>query len=347
MAEIKTYPFLRHLRAEPTVFVQRFRGGRPVRAGNGLAFWFRTTNTTVTEVPVDDRELPFLFRARSRDFQALTVQGAITYRVVDPALLAARIDFTLDLGTGRLNETPMEQVAALLGQLAQQFVTDELVGMDLRRILRDGVAPIRDRIGEGLAAEPAVQDLGLQVVAVRVADVAPTAEVEQALQQPAREVIQQEADGATFNRRALAVQNERAIAENELKNRVELARQNEELVRQEGQNRRRAAEEEATAKLVEAEAADERGRLELDRRAATIDAVEAAKLRAETERTRIQTEAGPQVLLALALQQLAGEIGKVEHLTITPDLLQPLLGGLAAAGAAPARDLPAAPRTEA
>ncbi|WP_026909894.1 SPFH domain-containing protein [Patulibacter minatonensis] len=337
MAEIKTYPLLRHLRAEPTVHVQRFRGGKPVRAGNGLAFWFRTTNTTVTEVPVDDRELPFLFRARSRDFQELTVQGAITYRVTDPALVAARIDFTLDLATGRLNENPMEQVAGLLTQLAQQFVTDELVGMDLRRILQDGVAPIRDRIGIGLAGEAAVRDLGLEVVAVRVADVAPTAEVEQALQRPAREVIQQEADGATFQRRALAVQNERAIAENELQNRVELARQQEELVRQEGQNRRQTAEEEAAAALVEAQAADERGRLELDRRAATIDAVEAAKLRAETERTRIQAEAGPQVLLALALQQLAGEIGKVEHLTITPDLLQPLLGGLAAAGDATRR----------
>lgn len=332
MAEIKTYPLVRHLRAEPTVFVQRYRGGRPVRAGRGLAFWFRTTNTTVTEIPVDDRELPFLFRARSRDFQELTVQGAITYRVVDPERLAARVDFTLDLATGRTNETPLEQVAALLGQLAQQVVTDELVGVDLRTILRDGVAPIRERIGLGLAEEPAVVELGLQVVAVRVADVAPTAEVEQALQRPAREVIQQEADGATFERRARAVQNERAIAENELQNRVELARRQEQLVEQEGQNRRRAAEEEATAALVEAQAADERGRLELDRRAATIDAVEAAKLRAETERTRIQAEAGPQVLIALALQDLAAQIGKVDHLTVTPDLLQPLLAGLAATG---------------
>lgn len=328
MAEIKTYPFARHLRAEPTVHVQRFRSGRPVRGGTGLAFWFRPTNTTVTEVPVDDRELPFLFRVRSRDFQELTVQGVITFRVVDPERVARRIDFTLDLRTGRPNETPMEQVAGLLTQLAQQFVIDELVGQDLRDILRDGVAPIRESIGAGLRAEPALADLGLEVVAVRVAAIAPTSEVEQALQQPAREAIQQRADEATFERRALAVQNERAIAENELKNRVELARRQEELVRQEGQNRRHEAEETAAAQLVEAQAADERGRLQIERQAASIDTVEAARLRAEAERVRIQAEAGPQVLLALALQQLAGEIGKVDHLTITPDLLQPLLAGL-------------------
>jgi len=31
------------------------------------------------------------------------------------------------------------------------------------------------------------------------------------------------------------------------------------------------------------------------------------------------------VLRALALQELAGALGTVDHLTVTPDLLQPLL----------------------
>ena len=51
---------------------------------------------------------------------------------------------------------------------------------------------------------------------MRVAAVAPTSEMEKALQQPTREAIQQDADEATFRRRALAVEKERAIAENEL-----------------------------------------------------------------------------------------------------------------------------------
>jgi hypothetical protein len=33
----------------------------------------------------------------------------------------------------------------------------------------------------------------------------------------------------------------------------------------------------------------------------------------------------PEVLLALALRELAGQLGQVEHLTITPELLTPLL----------------------
>ena len=321
-------PVLRHLRAEPTSHVMRYRRGRLVADGPGLAFWFRPITTAVAEIPVDDRELPFLFHARSADFQRVTVQGAITFRVADPARLAARIDFTVDLESGGWSAEPLEQVGGLLTQLAQQFVIDQLAARELRAILTEGVAPIRARIGRGLAEEPALQELGLQLVAVRVAEVAPTTEVEKALQQPTREEIQSRADEATFARRATAVENERAIAENELANRIELARRDEQLVAQQGANERRRVQEEAAARQLEAAAEDERRRLEAQRQADTIDLVEAAQLRAARERAEIQKAMPANVLYALALQELAGQLGNIEHLSITPDLVGPLLARL-------------------
>jgi regulator of protease activity HflC (stomatin/prohibitin superfamily) len=318
-------PFLRHLRAEPTAHVMRYRRGELVQEGTGLAFWFRPITTAIAEIPVDDRELPFLFHARSADHQRVTVQGAITFRVTDPERLAGHVDFSIDLDRGVWTGEPLEQVGGLLTQLAQQFVIDQLATRELRAILAEGVAPMRARIDRGLAEEPALAALGLQVVAVRVADVAPTAEVEKALQQPAREHIQSQADEATFARRATAVENERAIAENELANRIELARREEQLVSQHGTNERRRAEEEAAARMVAARAADERARLEARRRADAIDLVEQAGLRIERERAEIQQAMSPDVLLALALRELAGQLGNIEHLTITPDLIGPLL----------------------
>ena len=276
-------------------------------------------------MPIDDRELPFLFRVRSADFQELTVQGVITFRVADPGSLARRVDFTVDLATGRWAQAPLEQVAGLLSQLAQQFVVDELVRLDVRTILAGGVAPIRARITAGLAEEPALRELGIELVAVRVAAVAPTAELEKALRQPTREAIQQQADQATFSRRALAVEKERAIAENELGNRIELTRREEELVAQAGANERLRATEQAAAEQIQAQAADERGRLDSAREADEIDLLEGAHLRAERERAEIQTSVPPEVLMAVALQGLAGELGQIDHLTITPDLLAPLL----------------------
>ena len=303
MADIRPFPFFRHLRAEPTSHVLHYRRGVLRREGPGLAFWFRAIDTAVAEVPIDDRELPFLFHARSADFQELTVQGAVSFRVAEPGRLARRVDFTVDLLRGRWTQAPLEQVGGLLTQLAQQFVIDDFVKMELRRILAGGVAPIRDRITAGLLAEPALAELGIEVVAVRVAAVTPSADVEKALRQPTREEIQQRADQATFQRRALAVESERAIAENELANRIELARREEDLITRESANQAIAAQAEAER----------------------IDVLEAARLRAERERAELQTALGPQVLLALALQDLAGQLGRVEHLAITPDLLTPLL----------------------
>ena len=276
MADITHFPLVRHLRSEPTYHVLRYRKGELKRDGAGLAFWFRAANTAVAEVPVDDRELPFLFRVRSADFQELTVQGVITFRVGDPQSLARRVDFTLDLKSGRWAQAPLEQVAGLLSQLAQQFVVDELVKLDVRTILHGGVAPIRDRIAQGLAQEPALHELGIALVAVRVADLAPTAELEKALRQPTREAIQQRADEATFSRRAMAVDKERAIGENELANRIELTRREEELVTRSAAN----------------------DRLRAQARADEIDVVESAKLRTERERAEIQSAVPPQVLLA-------------------------------------------------
>jgi regulator of protease activity HflC (stomatin/prohibitin superfamily) len=333
MAEIKTFPLLRHLRAEPTSHVLRYRRGALHRDGAGLAFFFRAIDTAVAEVPIDDRELPFLFHARSADFQQLTVQGVITFRIADPRRTARRVDFAIDLDSGRWTQTPLEQVAGLLTQLAQQFVIDELVKLDVRTILSDGVAPIRARIAAGLAGETALQDLGLEIVAVRVAAVASTAELEKALQQPTREAIQQRADEATFQRRALAVESERAIADNELTTRIELSKREQELVAQDGANARRKAEERAAALLVDARAADERAELDATREAATIEAVQTAKLRAEAERARIQSSIPAPTLLGLGLQRLASQIGNVEHLTITPDIVTGLIAQVSQNGA--------------
>lgn len=68
-------PFLRHLRAEPTSHVIRYRRGELVAQGPGLAFWFRPITTAIAEIPVDDRELAFLFHARSADYQRVTAQA--------------------------------------------------------------------------------------------------------------------------------------------------------------------------------------------------------------------------------------------------------------------------------
>jgi regulator of protease activity HflC (stomatin/prohibitin superfamily) len=332
MARISRYPFVSHLRAEASTHVIRYRNGRPVGSGRGLAFWFRPLETAIAEIPLDDQELTFVFHGRSADLQEVVAQGVVTYRVVEPETLAARIDFGIDLATGAHTKTPLDQIAARLTGLAQQHASAAMADTTLRDLVADGVGRLRERIGEGLAADPSVAGMGLAIASVRVTAVQPSAEVEKALAAPTRERIAADADEAAFARRAAAVDKERAIAENELANKIELARRESDLVGQEGANERRKATEMAAAARIAADGKADIRRIAADADAQAIRLIETERNAVEAERIAVYRDLAPAVLMGLAAREFAGKIETIEHLNLTPDLLGTLFSDLLAAG---------------
>jgi len=335
MADIARYPLVRHLRGAPTVHVRHLRRGKVVHDGVGLSFWFRPLTAVLSELPVDDREVPLLFHARTADFQDVTVQMTVSYRLADPANAAQRLDFSIDPDTGMWRGTPLQQIAGLLTETAHQHALDLLARTALVDALADGVGEVRRRVAGGLEADPRLAQTGLEVIDVRVVAVRPQPEVEKALQTPTRERVQQDADRATFERRAVAVERERAIGENEVQTKIELARREEQLVSQQGANARRTAEEEAAAAKIANNAWIDRERQVKEVRAEGIRAVGNAEADVEAARLAAYRELDQHVLLGLALKELAANLPKVDSLVLTPDLLAPVLARLGAAPTAP------------
>jgi len=202
----------------------------------------------------------------------------------------------------------------------------------VREIRAHGIEALRERIRTGLLADRELRDMGLEIVSVRLASVKPSADLERALQMPTRESIQQKADEATFARRAQAVENERAIQENELQNKIELARREETLIAQHGQNERRRAEEEIEAARLRAEGEAAQERLQSVTQAESIRVVEEAKVAAERDRMEIYRDLPTPVIIGLAAQELAGKLQSIEHLTVSPELFGPLVTDLIRAG---------------
>lgn len=401
MAEIRKLFWMRHLRAEATSHILQYRAGQLRRAGKGLSFWFYPMAAAVAEVPVDDRDLNFIFKGRTRDYQELTVQGVITYRVLDAEKLAARVDFAIDLDRGSYVKQPLEQIAVLLTGIAQQAGLQVIAEAELAALLVRGFDEVVNAIEGALRSNSTLAELGIALENVRLDELKPTPELERALQTPTRESLQQRADEATFQRRALAVEKERAIAENELQTRVELARREESLIAQQGANAKQQVEHEAAARRlgvvaraedqgIEARAQAERQQLEAEaagarQRILAAAKAEEARLEAQTaaEQERVLGEAAaerkrlegaakaetvrlmgnaqaeatraeglaeaeklravgeanaageqlrldayrnlpPQAVLALAAQELAGQL-TIDNLTITPDMLGSLL----------------------
>ncbi|HLU26991.1 MAG TPA: SPFH domain-containing protein, partial [Glycomyces sp.] len=270
---------------------------------------------------VDDRELPLLFHARTADFADVTVQATVTYRIADPALAATRMDFSVDPYHGRARARPLDQIATLLTELAQQPALDLLTRLPLAEALTSAIAEVRETVAEALSAETRLADIGVEVVSARVVAIRPEPELERSLQTPTREAVQQDADKATYARRAQAVEQERAIAENELQNKIELARREQQLVEQKGANDRRRAELSAASELVVAQGQAEKDRALAAAQADRVRAVGEAEAEAETARLAAYRDLPPAVLQALALRELAGRLPEIGQLTITPDLL--------------------------
>jgi regulator of protease activity HflC (stomatin/prohibitin superfamily) len=318
MADIHPYPFLRHLRGGPTSYIRHTQNGRVVHEGVAQSFWFRPLSAVLSEAPVDDRELPLLFHARTSDYQDVVVQATVTYRIVEPARAAERIDFGVDPRNGQWRAAPLEQLASLLTDLTQQHALDLLARMQLAEALVEAPSRLRAQIETGLASDEGLADIGVAVVAVRIGPVRPEPDLEKALGTPARELVQHEADRATFERRALAVENERAIAENELHNQIELAKREEELIAQRGQNEQRRVEDAAAAARVEAAA-----------QADTVRLIGEAEGDAERARVAAYGELQPPILLGLALKELAANLPEIERLTLAPDVLGEALAHVA------------------
>ena len=336
MATIGGFGPFSHLRAESNQFILHFKKGRLVRQGAGLAYWFLELSAAIAEVPAEDIDTTFLLRERTSDLQEVAVQCTLTYRVEDPERAARRVNFSIDLEKGAWKEQPLDRLAGLWAQRAQQPVRAFLASVPLVDAVRSGAEALQVALDGALRRDPDLEHMGLALVGIQVKQVAPSADLEKALQTPTRESLQQKADEAVFSRRALAVEKERAIKENELASQIELARRQEDLIRRQGQNRMLEVENQASAEKAAVEAQLERE--ELLARANARDAIaraegqaQATRLAAEAtsdgeaRRVEVWERASQKVLLGLALQQLAGRIDHIQHLNLTPDLLGSVL----------------------
>jgi regulator of protease activity HflC (stomatin/prohibitin superfamily) len=332
MAQITGLGVFRHLRAEPNQFILHYGGGKLVRKGAGLAYWFLPLSASVAQLPVEDIETTFVLTERSADYQEITVQVTLSFRFADPERAAKRINMTISSRTGVWVEQPLERLASMWSHWGQHAVRASLTTMPVMEAVTVGPERIRQSLEETLRGNPEIEAMGLSLVAIQVDQVAPTSEVEKALQTPTRESIQQKADEATFQRRALAVEKERAIKENELATEIELARRQGDLIRQQGANQLLDVRQQAEVQKMSVAA-------EAERREITAESTaKEARIRGEADadaRQRLLTvendsearhvgmwkEVSPPVIFGLAMQQLAGKLETIHNLNITPDLL--------------------------
>jgi len=206
---------LRFIKAQPTTYLMKYRGGAVTQQGAGLSGFYYGPVTSLVAVPIGSRDAAFIFQQIARDFQALTVQGHVTYRISEPQKAAAMLNFTLK-ADGKTYESDdpeklPQRILATVEVLAQQAIKE----LALKEALQaaDRIAGL---IESGLRGRADIAALGLEILGVSIRGVKPTPDTAKALEAEAREAILKGADEAIFARRNFAVEQERAIRQSEL-----------------------------------------------------------------------------------------------------------------------------------
>jgi hypothetical protein len=291
-------------------------------------------------VPVASTDTPFIFQETTADFQAVTIQGQVTYRVGDPKRLAAMLNYTLARdGETYAAEDPNklpERVIHVINVLARA----ELQKLPLREAIRASDELVTAVKGRLVGAEE-ITALGLEVLGLSVLAIKPTPETARALEAETREKLFREADEAVYARRNSAVEQERAIKENELN--TEIAVENKKRqIRETQMEADRAVQEKKHIQQKEALEANigledrrknlvalaaENAKAEADARAYGVSTTMKALGSADTKILQALATSGmkPEQLIAFAFQELAGKAEKIGQLNISPDLLRELL----------------------
>jgi regulator of protease activity HflC (stomatin/prohibitin superfamily) len=331
---------LRFIKTPPTTYLLQFRNGNIVREGTGLSFFYYAPTTSLVAIPVGSGDEPFIFEETTSDHQTITLQGQVTYRVAEPKKLAGLMNFTLaPNGHSYLSDDP-EKLSQRVINLVHVLARAELEKLPLREAMR-AAADIVANVRKALAASPEISALGIEVIGLSIVAIKPTPETARALEAETREQLLLKADEAIFLRRNAAVEQERAIKENELnteiavenkKRQIREAQMDAERAVQEKRHLLEAAALEAGIALEEKRKgfvtlAADNAKAEADARAYGVSATMQALGSADPKILQALANNGmkPEQLIAVAFQEIAGKADKIGELNISPDLLRELL----------------------
>lgn len=330
---------LQFIKVDPTVYLMQYQRGKLVREGPGLSFFYFAPFTSLVAVPVGSTDLPFIFKEVTADYQDVTVQGEVVYRVADPVRLAQMLNYTMDAGNQEyVSDDPDKFPQRIMNQVQVQ-IRNELQGLALRDALVSSDMLVA-KVKAALMVSDVLGSLGVEVLDFSILAIKPTPETARALEAAVREQLMKEADEAIYDRRNASILQERAVKENELNTEIaveikrrqiretqmdaERAVQEKARLLQEEQMASRIALEERNRELVQLTV--ENAKVEADAKAYGIAAVmeSFAKIDPKVLDSLASVGMEPNQLIAVSFRALAESAAKIGELNISPDLLREL-----------------------
>ncbi len=329
-----------YYKAEPTTYVVRYHKGSIKQQGVGLSFFYFAPSTSLVAIPIASQDAPFMLKETTADFQEVTIQGQLVYRVADAPRLAVMMNFSLADNAKDYASKDPDKLSNRILNLVQVLMRAEIQQMPLRNALTASRSLV-EKVREQLKHSDVLVSLGVEVVDLAIQALRPAPETSRALEASVRESLLREADEATYARRNAAIEQERAIKENELRTELAIEAKTRELRESKMEAERSVKEKE---RLIRKEEMDAQVSLETKRqelvdlatgnerkqgeaKAYTVEKMMEALNKIDPKLFEAIAAGGmePDVIIAQAFKSLATNSSNIGQLNITPDFLGGLL----------------------
>jgi regulator of protease activity HflC (stomatin/prohibitin superfamily) len=321
------------------MYVVQYKKGKLIKQGPGLSFFYFAPITSLVAVPIGSTDVPFIFKEVTSDYQEVTIQGQVVFRIADPVRLSQMLNFTLDAANQKYVSDDPDKISPRIVSQVQVLVRTELQVRPLREVVKSFEELVK-KVRTALTESKALSALGIEILDLSILAVKPTPETARALEAGIREQLLKEADEAIYDRRNSAIEQERAIKENELNTEIAVENKRRQIretqmdAERAVQEKKRLLNEEEMAGKVSLEDKNkelvqlsaENARVEADAKAysmaAVMDAV--AKIDPKVLNSLASMGMQPSQLIAASFRDLAGSAAKIGELNISPDLLREL-----------------------
>ncbi len=319
-------------------YVFHYKNGNIKREGRGLSFWYFSPNSSIVAIPIGSNDLPFVFNESTNDYQTVTIQGQISYKISNPKTLADVLDFTVN-ESGQYKKSDIEKLHQRIINEAQTATSSFIHDIKLKDAIRSAKS-IEERILKGLQSSQAVSMLGVSILGANILAVTATPEMARALETETREKLQQEADQAIYERRNFAVEQERKIRESELNTEIAVEEKQKQIAEKKMESEVQQAENNRKLREMKLEAdiaVENQRKLFIEQKtdndkkeAETQGYVSETVLKPYKEidwkiLTALNNNSDPKFNISLAFRQLAENAEKIGNLNISPDLLDSIL----------------------
>ena len=235
----------------PSEYVLRYKKGKLVKEGIGLSFFYWERNTSACAIPVSNTDTDFIFEETTRDFQTVSIQGQLSYRILDYKKIAGAMDFTVNLKTRKYNNEPMAKLSKRIVNIAAVLIRSHISSHSLTEAIGSSRA-LAALVLEEMQAVPEICDLGVSINGFSILKINANKETARALEAETREDILKQSDDALYQRRNASIEQERRIRENELSTEISVEEKKKLIKETEIQTKRMILEKENELARIEA-----------------------------------------------------------------------------------------------